>query len=94
VGAVAELTSNVRGQVELLWQGKAMPASMKALGTEGHSMGDVTRAVVPEDRLDAAIDALRRERLRLISVTPLRTTLEQYFVEKLKSSEQTAGSTE
>jgi len=27
-------------------------------------------------------------------VTPVRTTLEQYFVEKLKSSETAAGGTE
>jgi len=94
VGAVADLTSNVRGQVELVWQGNSVPASMKALGTEGHVLGDATRAVVPEESLDLAIDALRRERLRLISVTPVRTTLEQYFVEKLKSSERTAGSAE
>jgi len=94
VGAVADLTSNVRGQVELVWQGNSVPASMKALGTEGHVLGDATRAVVPEESLDLAIDAMRRERLRLISVTPVRTTLEQYFVEKLKSSERTAGSAE
>jgi len=91
VGAVAELTSNIRGQVELVWQGVNVPASMKALGTEGHVMGDVSRAVISEESLDMAIDALRREHLRLISVTPVRTTLEQYFVEKLKSSEHSAG---
>jgi len=91
VGAVEELTANVRGQVELVWQGTAIPASMKALGAESRVSGDVVRAVLPEESLDLAIDALRRERLRLISVTPVRTTLEQYFVEKLKTSEKTAG---
>jgi hypothetical protein len=51
------------------------------------------RAVVAENQQDAAIDALRRERLRLIAITPVRTSLEDYFVEKLRSAETTAGRT-
>ncbi|HXZ79264.1 MAG TPA: ABC transporter ATP-binding protein [Terriglobales bacterium] len=91
VGAVAELTANVRGQVELVWQGTVVPACMKALRADCHITGDTVRAILPEESQDFAIDALRRERLRLIAVTPVRTTLEQYFVEKLKTSEKTAG---
>jgi ABC-2 type transport system ATP-binding protein len=91
VGAVAQLTSSVQGKVELVWQG-AVPSVLKALGVPAHITGDTTRAVIAEESLDAAIDALRRERLRLISVTPVRNTLEQYFVESLKRSEKSAGS--
>ena len=91
VGAVATLTSSVHGKVEIMWRGVAVPAAIKALGAECHVTGDTVRAVLSEDNQDAAIDALRRERLRLISITPVRTTLEQYFVEKLKHSETTAG---
>jgi len=91
VGAVAELTSSVHGKVEIVWQGTAIPAPLKALGAECHLTPDTVRAVLSDDNQDAAIDALRRERLRLISITPVRTTLEQYFVEKLKRSETTAG---
>jgi len=40
--------------------------------------------VLPENQQDAAIDALRRERIRLIAITPLRTSLEEYFVEKMQ----------
>jgi hypothetical protein len=40
--------------------------------------------IVPESNQDAAIEALRRERLRLISVTPVRTSLEDYFMQKLQ----------
>jgi hypothetical protein len=53
--------------------------------------GETVRAVVSENQQDAAIDALRRERLRLISIVPLRTSLESYFVEKLQHSQTTAG---
>ena len=91
VGAVEELTKSVQGQVEVMWQGTQVPASMKALGGEFHVTGETVRAVIPENQQDAAIDALRRERLRLVSITPLRTSLETYFVEKLQHSETTAG---
>jgi ABC-2 type transport system ATP-binding protein len=91
VGAVSELTSAVQGKIEVIWQGTQIPAAMKALGAECVVSGDTVRAVLPEAQQDAAIDTLRRERMRLIAVTPVRTSLEQYFVEKLKSSEKTAG---
>jgi ABC-2 type transport system ATP-binding protein len=93
VGAVADLTSSVQGKVEVVWQGTQVPASMKALGAQCHITGDTVRAVIADTQQDAAIDALRRERLRLIAITPLRTSLEAYFVEKLQHSQTTAGTT-
>jgi ABC-2 type transport system ATP-binding protein len=91
VGAVAELTSSVHGQVELVWHGIVVPASLRALGAECHVTGDTVRAVLSEANQDAAIEALRRERLRLISVIPVRTSLEDYFMQKLRPAEATAG---
>ncbi len=87
VGAVAELTSSVDGKVELIWHGTAVPASLGTLAAECHVSGETVRAVVTEANQDAAIDALRREHLRLVSVTPLRTSLEDYYLQKLKSAE-------
>ncbi len=87
MGAVEDLTATVQGKVEVIWQGTQIPASMKALGAECHVTGDTVRAVLPENQQDAAIDALRRERIRLIAITPLRTSLEAYFVEKLQQSQ-------
>jgi ABC-2 type transport system ATP-binding protein len=92
VGAIAELTSGVQGKIEIVWQGTTVPASIKAMGAECHVTGDTVRAVLAEESQDLAVDALRREHLRLVSLVPVRTTLEQYFVEKLKRAEQTAGS--
>ena len=91
VGAVADLTSSVQGKIELVWAGNAVPASMKSLSSECHVTGDTVRAVLPENQQDAALEALRREHLKLISLVPVRTSLEQYFVEKLKRVEQSAG---
>ncbi len=93
VGAVEELTANLQGKVEVIWQGTMIPASMKALDAECHITGDTVRAVVAESQQDAAIDALRREHIRLIALTPLRTSLEAYFVEKLQRSATSARTT-
>jgi ABC-2 type transport system ATP-binding protein len=90
VGAVADLTSSVDSRVELVWQGPAVPASLRALGAECHLTGETVRAMVSEANQDAAIEALRRERLRLISVTPVRTSLEDYFMQKLQPAEGTS----
>ncbi|MGA8763769.1 MAG: ABC transporter ATP-binding protein [Candidatus Sulfotelmatobacter sp.] len=91
VGAVADLTSSVQGKVEVIWQGTQVPASLTALRADCHVTGETVRAIVPENQQDAVIDALRRERIRLIAITPVRTSLEDYFVEKLQRSETTAG---
>src|SRR5580704_4883664 len=91
VGAVEELTKSVQGKVEVVWQGTQVPASMKALGAECHITGETVRAVIAENQQDSAIDALRRERIRLIAITPLRTSLETYFVEKLQVSQASAA---
>jgi len=84
VGAVADLTSGVKGKVEMVWQGGTVPAIVKSLCAETHVAGETTRAVISEQDQDAAIDALRRDRLKLISVTPVRASLEDYFMAQLR----------
>ncbi len=93
VGAVADLTGSVHGQVEVVWHSTSLPAAMKALVSTYHITGDTVRAILPEENQDATLDALRRENLRLVSVTPVRTSLEDYFVAQLKPAEQTTGAT-
>ncbi|HEY4053996.1 MAG TPA: ABC transporter ATP-binding protein [Terriglobales bacterium] len=84
VGAVAELISGEQGKVEIVWQGTTVPAAIQTIGAETHVAGATTRAVISEQNQDAAIEALRREGLRLVSVTPVRTSLEDYFMAQLK----------
>jgi len=91
VGAVADLTSSVESNVEFVWKGSTLPASLKSLVTEYHVSGDMVRAVVPEHCQEAMFDALRRERLPIISLTPVRTSLEDYFVNQLQPSQAAAG---
>ena len=83
IGAIADLTSSVHGKVELVWQGTVVPPSLRALDTECHVTADTVRAVIPEAHQDAAMEALRREGLRLISLIPVRMSLEDYFVQQL-----------
>jgi ABC-2 type transport system ATP-binding protein len=83
VGSIAELTAGVHGKVEIIWQGASVPSGIKALGAECHVAGDTMRVVLPEESQEMALDALRREHLRLVSVAPVRMSLEEYFVAEL-----------
>jgi ABC-2 type transport system ATP-binding protein len=83
VGVVADLAARVTGKTEVLWQGSAAIPAIQALSAEVHATGETIRAILPETQLDAALDALRRHGARLISVTPVRSTLEDYFVERV-----------
>jgi ABC-2 type transport system ATP-binding protein len=91
VGAVSELLASVHGKIELVWQGTAVPASIRALGADCHATGETVRAVLAEENQDAAIEALRREHLRLVSVVPVRMSLEDYFVEQVKPAQAKTG---
>jgi ABC-2 type transport system ATP-binding protein len=90
-GAVADLTAGVKGKVEIVWHGNSSLASIKAIGAECHVTGDTVRAVLPEEQQENALDLLRREKLRLISLVPLRKSLEDYFVQQVKPAEISGG---
>ena len=90
IGVVADLTTKMHAKVELVWQGTRVPATFRAFGAECHVSGETVRTVVAEDQQDAALEALRRDNLRLISLTPVRATLEDYFLEKLKTDNSPA----
>jgi len=85
VGEVADLTSEVRGQVEMIFYARNVPGSLTNLGAEAHLSGDMVNAIVPEEKQEAALDALRRERIKLISLNPVRSSLEEYYVQKLQT---------
>lgn len=92
VEKVGELITAKHDRMELLWQGDAaLTKDFTALGAECRVTGDQVRTVVPEAKLGAALDLLRNNRARLISVTPVRTTLEDYFLERLADSPGPAG---
>jgi ABC-2 type transport system ATP-binding protein len=83
VGVVADLTDKLTGTVEFQFEGAAAADALRALGATVHATGESVRAQLPEAMQDAAIDTLRRHKARLLSITPVRATLEDYFLGKL-----------
>jgi ABC-2 type transport system ATP-binding protein len=91
VGAVAELTAQSQGKVEIIFCARSVPTDLANLGAEARVSGEMVNAVVAEEQQEAALEVLRRERLRLISLTPVRSSLEEYYVQKLRPRENEKG---
>lgn len=83
IGVVADLVCQVSGDVEMVWNGPQAIPDLSAMGARCHATGDVVRAVLPEHHLDQALEILRTNRARLTSVTPVRATLEDYFLSQI-----------
>ena len=64
---------------------------MNSLGAEARVSGDMVNAVVPEKQQEAALEVLRREHIKLISLTPVRRSLEEYYIQKLRPTESGKG---
>jgi hypothetical protein len=71
-----------------------VPAALITLGAEARVSGNMVNAVLPEEQQEAALDVLRRERLKLISLTPVRSSLEDYYIQKLRTVEGQTGESE
>jgi hypothetical protein len=84
VGAVAQLTSQSQGKVEIIFCAQSVPAGLTDLGAEARVSGEMVNVVVPEEQQGAALEVLRRQGVRLISLTPVRSSLEEYYVQKLQ----------
>lgn len=84
VGAVADLTSGTQGKIEIIFCASVVPPGLIRLGAVARISGDMVNAVLPEQQQDAALELLRRERLRLISLAPVRNSLEEYYIQKLE----------
>ncbi len=86
VGAVEELTARRESKIEILFHGLEPITLLSAMGAECHATGETVRAVIAEHRQDAALDALRDLGARVVSLTPVRATLEDYFIERMGSA--------
>ncbi|HUQ49177.1 MAG TPA: ABC transporter ATP-binding protein [Terriglobales bacterium] len=84
VGVVSELTAKATGSYELLWDGAEAVQAISAMGVAPRNNGGTVSAVVEEPKLHAALDAIHNSKGRLISVNPVRGTLEQYFLEHIE----------
>lgn len=88
VGAPGEIVSIEVHAMEILFEardGRALPAGLAGGATR---IGGRCRAEVPEAELYAALAELRNCDARILSVTPVRATLEDYFL-RLVGGEKT-----
>ncbi len=83
VGVMAELMSQRKGQVEIVWQGAQALPRIQALGAKCSQAGDTLRAELDENLVYQAVEALRNANARLISLVPVRASLEEYFIARL-----------
>ena len=87
IGVMNDLQSSKAGKTEVIWQGSHALESVLQLVSESHVTGELVRVTVVSDSIDLLLDRLRQSRARLISVTPLHGTLEEYFLEKTSETE-------
>ena len=87
VGVVNDLRSNVAGKSEVIWEGAHAASSVASLLVESHVTGATVRGIVQSSDLDRLLEKLRQENARLVSVTPLHGTLEDYFLSKTTEKE-------
>jgi len=86
-GAVTDFTSSGTDRVEIVWQGTEDILAADFV-VRRHRSGTTTRALVDAAKLDSALDMLRQKHARLISVTPVQGTLEDYFLAHTSGSQR------
>lgn len=87
IGVVNDLRSNVADKTEVIWEGtQALTAAGQFL-LESHVTGETVRGVVRSQNIDGLLEKLRQQHARLVSVTPLHGTLEDYFLAKTGDKE-------
>jgi ABC-2 type transport system ATP-binding protein len=90
VGVVNDFRSSVAETTEVIWLGaNALPA-VNDLLTDVHTTSDMVRGTVQSANLDRLLEKLRAQQARLISVTPIQRTLEDYFLSKTREEEKEA----
>lgn len=82
IGVVNDLRSNIAGKTEVIWEGAHALSAVRDICSESHTTGEIVRGIVQSADLDRLLEKLRAQRARLISVTPLHGTLEDYFLAK------------
>jgi len=91
VGTVANLTSRSKGTVEIIFCAPKVPSALNAISSETRASGEMVNAVISQEQQETVLDILRRERIRLISLTQVRTSLEEFYVEQLRPKGTGAG---
>ncbi|MGZ4858814.1 MAG: ABC transporter ATP-binding protein, partial [Candidatus Angelobacter sp.] len=88
IGAINDIRTSVAGRSEVIWDGAHALSSISGSLIESHVTGETVRGIVRSEDIDSLLDQLRRQRARLISVTPLHGTLEEYFLARTSEQEK------
>ena len=88
VGVVNDFRSTVADKTEVIWLGAGALTSVTDLVSDTHTTGDTVRGTVQSANLDRLLEKLRQQRARLISVTPINRTLEDYFLAQTQEKEE------
>ena len=88
VGVVNDFRSSVADKTEVIWLGAGALASVTDLVSDTHVTGDTVRGAVQSANLDRLLEKLRQQRARLISVTPINRTLEDYFLAQTQDKDK------
>jgi ABC-2 type transport system ATP-binding protein len=88
VGVVNDFHSTVAERTEVIWLGASAVPAVAGLVTESHVTGETVRATISSENLDRLLETLRQQRARLISVTPIHGTLEDYFLAQTREEEK------
>lgn len=88
VGVVNDFRSSIAEKTEVIWLGANALSAVKDLLAESHVTGDTVRGIAQSADLDRLLEKLRQQGARLISVTPLHRTLEDYFLAKTREEEK------
>ena len=90
VGVVNDFRSSLAEKTEVIWLGATALSAVNSLLAEVHVTGDTVRGTVQSGDLDRLLEKLRQLGARLISVTPVQRTLEDYFLAKTREEEKEA----
>jgi ABC-2 type transport system ATP-binding protein len=94
LGAPGEIVSMDAVAMDILFelkQGRGLPASLASVATK---TGAQYRAEVPEAELYATLEKLRGCDARVLSVQPVRPSLEEYFLRMVKREKDTSHAVE
>jgi len=91
VGAVADLTSRSTGTVEIIFCATHVPQALKAICSETRVTGEMVNAVISQQQQETVLDVLRRERIQLISLTQVRSSLEEFYAAQVRPKSSGAG---
>jgi ABC-2 type transport system ATP-binding protein len=94
VGAPGEMVSMEVSEMEILFEARpGAPLPQKVMERATHT-GDRYRIEVPEARVYGALEELKNSQARILSVAPVRPSLEDYFFKLVAQQKNTASSRE